>query len=369
MRWLRAPEMRDDGGAVAVLVAILLAAGVLTGLLAITVDVGRVYAERRIVQNGADSASLALAQKCAEADPNVTGETCDAEASALVEAQNRADANAPDGATSVTEVCGTTPLAGCVPREVTWTECKTVDGATYKHYVRVHTQTKEANGDTFLVPYFAHLLSGGSDAVPVAACSQTAWGPAKSATINLAILLPVCPGVPGDDTPRVIEDFDPNNPDDPNCSVDGVAYPGVTKGFAFGQLPGQAKECTDPVEVSVGDVIPVETSVAQWCGNKLEDTLGTLLGQKLIVPVVGAHAKTGQGQYDFSVLSFKYFTFLGYKIKNQKGGDEPAGGWDGTACEKAAKRSCLYGAFSSTVVPGDVGGGPDLGVRAVQLIP
>ncbi len=361
--------MRDDGGAVAVLVAILLAAGVLTGLLAITVDVGRVYAERRIVQNGADSASLALAQKCAEGDPNVSGEPCDTQALALSAAEARANADAPDGATGVTEVCGTTPLAGCVPREATWTECKSVDGAKFKHFVRVHTQTQEANGDSFLVPYFAHLLSGGSDEVPVAACSQTAWGPAASAIINLAILLPVCPGVPGDDIARVIEDFDPNDPDDPNCTVEGVAYPGVTKGFAFGQLPGQTKECTDPVEVSVGDIIPIETSVTQWCGNKLEDSLGTLLGQKLIVPVVGAHTKTGQGQYDFSVLSFKYFTFMGYKIKNQSGGDEPTGGWNSTVCGHGAKRSCLYGEFSSTVVSGDVGGGPDLGVRAIQLIP
>ena len=42
---------------------------------------------------------------------------------------------------------------------------------------------------------------------------------------------------------------------------------------------------------------------------------------------------------------------------------------EGTPCEKSAKRSCLYGTFGPATVPGGIGSGPDLGVRAVSLIP
>ena len=54
-----------DEGAVTMIVAVVLAGGVLLGMAALTVDVGLIHAERRELQNGADAGALAVAQQCA----------------------------------------------------------------------------------------------------------------------------------------------------------------------------------------------------------------------------------------------------------------------------------------------------------------
>jgi len=56
-------------------------------------------------------------------------------------------------------------------------------------------------------------------------------------------------------------------------------------------------------------------------------------------------------------------------VKNASGGQAPSPNWAGTPCHRSAKRSCLYGTFGPAVVTGGIGGGPDLGVRAVALLP
>jgi Flp pilus assembly protein TadG len=52
-------RLRDDDGAIAVIVALMMT--VLLGFVAITVDLGAVYFERQQLQNGADAAALAVA--------------------------------------------------------------------------------------------------------------------------------------------------------------------------------------------------------------------------------------------------------------------------------------------------------------------
>ncbi len=75
---------RRDRGAVALIVTVLFAGGVLMGVAALTVDVGQLYSERRQLQNGADAAALSLAKVCA------TGGTCSyAGANALALGANR----------------------------------------------------------------------------------------------------------------------------------------------------------------------------------------------------------------------------------------------------------------------------------------
>jgi Flp pilus assembly protein TadG len=359
---------RGDQGAAVILVAIVLAVGMISGLLALVADVGQLYAERRVVQNGADAAALAVAQRSAELPAGaIPG------ADAQVLARGMADANSPDAVTSVQSVCGTDGLDACPALSTAWTDCQSVPVAV-KHFVRVRTATELPGGQDFLTPLFAGFLEGSDDPQARAgACAQSSWGPAASALITFPTLLPVCPGTP-EGTPVWIADFEPSDPDftqRDRCVLDGQSFAGVTKGFAFGSFPGVSKTCVDPVKVSVGDQIPVETSVTQWCGNKVERALDPLIasGEATLVPVVGAHANQGQGQYLFTVLSFKSFTLLGYKVKNATGGQAPSPNWAGTPCHRSAKRSCLYGTFGPAVVTGGVGGGPDLGVRAVALLP
>ena len=56
---------RDERGAIGVLVAIFIGAGVLTGMGALVIDVGQLYQERAELQNGADAAALGVAKSCA----------------------------------------------------------------------------------------------------------------------------------------------------------------------------------------------------------------------------------------------------------------------------------------------------------------
>jgi hypothetical protein len=253
------------------------------------------------------------------------------------------------------------------------TDCQPLPADT-EHAVQVHTATLRPDGETFLTPLFAGLMSDqGSVAMEVGACAQAAWGPAASAVITFPMLLPVCPGQP-DGSPVWIADFDPSDPDftpGDACLIDGTSFTGLTKGFAFGAFEGVAKTCVDPVDVRIGDVIDVETSVTQWCGSDPRVILDRLVaeGAPVLVPVVGAHENQGQGQYAFTVEGFRSLTLLGYKVKNRTGGTAPSPAWQGTPCHRSAKRSCLYGSFAPAVIPGGVGDGVDLGVRAVVLVP
>jgi hypothetical protein len=169
----------------------------------------------------------------------------------------------------------------------------------------------------------------------------------------------------------VIEDFDPANPNTSCTTVDGTFLSSVTKGFAFADLPSSNMECTVPVSIAAGDVLPVETSLTQLCGPNISTTLDPYIasGKSLIFPVVGGHARTGQGQYAFTIITFRSYVLYGYKLKNKQGGQVPPGGWSATACGQSAQRSCLFGKFVEEVVPGGIGTGPNLGVQAVALIP
>lgn len=362
------------------LVAILIAGGVISGLLALVADLGQLYAERRVVQNGADAAALAIAQDCADEVDGCTGQA-DAQARAV----QFANANAPDDVTAVTEVCGKAGdgLTTCPAPGEHWTDCQPVTDEM-PHYVRVRTSTLRPDGETFLFPIFAGLLSDDGNAeLGTGACAQAGWGPPATAAAQLAILVPVCPGNP-DDVPVLLEDFKESDPDqDCSMTVGGVeySYPGVTKGFGFGTLPGApAKECIVDTPVNVGDWIEIQRSeTSQWCGTKKQtaDKLNALIaaGEPVLVPVVGPHSVNGTGQYEFQVLSFKAFTLIGFNIRGEEGGTDPFPGdkkkdsWVGTACEKDDSRSCLYGSFGPATITGTPGDNPDLGVRAVNLIP
>lgn len=65
MRWQRTLTRRSERGAVTTIVATLLGGGVLFGVLALSLDLGQLMAERAQVQNGADASSLSLMRSCA----------------------------------------------------------------------------------------------------------------------------------------------------------------------------------------------------------------------------------------------------------------------------------------------------------------
>jgi hypothetical protein len=174
---------RDDRGAATTLVAVLLTSGVLLGMGALVIDVGRIYAEREELLTGADAAAWAVANQCA-----VSLSPCGAYTAS---AQSYANLNASDGAVTVSLVCGLNPkisptstcpaentsstsLARCIG---TRAGAIAAAGTGAVGYVEVYTRTKNTDGSTLLPPVFARALAGGSNAngTPVGACSRVTW--------------------------------------------------------------------------------------------------------------------------------------------------------------------------------------------------
>jgi Flp pilus assembly protein TadG len=173
---------RDERGVVAAIVAILLGAGVLTGMCALVLDVGQIYQERAELQNGADAAALAVAKSCAlgACAPDVAGQLADANASSLT-----------GGTEGVLAVCGSGGLGTCPASTGGLTSCpQAPTGGT--NFVDVYTETQLPDGSTLLPPVFAATVLGSSyKGSTVGACAQAEWGPPSAATVA-ALTISAC---------------------------------------------------------------------------------------------------------------------------------------------------------------------------------
>jgi Flp pilus assembly protein TadG len=168
---------RDERGAIAVLVAVMIGAGVLTGMGALVIDVGQLYQNRAELQNGADAGALSVAQSCAAGTCTPSG------------AKYFADANATGGLAGVSLVCGSGVLGTCPASTGKIFDCPSAPAAG-TNFVDVHTQTETASGSSLLPPVFARTLLGMANynGSTVEACAQAEWGtPADTTTIGITI--------------------------------------------------------------------------------------------------------------------------------------------------------------------------------------
>jgi hypothetical protein len=149
MRWLSG-NADDEKGATAILVAFLMI--VLLSFGAIAVDAGGMYAEKSAIQNGADAAALAVAQKCAK---NVNDPNCITD-SAL--SHPLANANAKDNLTNVSSTV--------------------VDKSAGK--VTVTTNAQDSTGVHFST-FFARIF--GTDTTNIGAVAEAKWGGAQSGNV------------------------------------------------------------------------------------------------------------------------------------------------------------------------------------------
>ena len=373
---LRAHARREDG-AVTAIVAVVMAMGVLLGMSAFVVDLGRSHLERRVVQSAADAASMAVAQDCAERRP-----ACATAASASADALAIANLNSPDSATAVTAVCGRAPLAPCGQPSARVLDCKPVDPKYGTSYARVTTATRTATGGTALQPVFASLTKGGADPETMTACAQAAWGKAAAVSVQYPFALPICQydlsGTP------VLHDFVSNDPLE-SCTIQTLegsrTYSQVIKGFSYVRLPAADGTCASAVPVRVGDVLEREPSTAQLCGSDLVGKMSRLIGVPTWMPVVTTLwcgtttditlCKTGQGSFRYQVASFVKFSLIGFKLQSREGGIPPAGGWRASDC--TSNGACLYGSYSLGAAPdADISLDPtvpSLGLMALQPLP
>jgi len=368
-RW-PAKSGQSDRGAVATLVAILLAGGVLLGMAALAVDVGRLYAEREELQSGADAAAMAVAKLCAEKPANCAG------GSAAI-AAHYADENAKDNASGVSAICGDMngALPACPAPADNLTAC--LNDPPDSEYVEVRTSTELPGGSTLLPPTFAQALVGneGYSGTRVAACARASFGapiPAK----GIALTISVCEwdALTGGGTTFPAAPPYPPNPLPPT-SAEKASYlhstakaktcpagpSGWDKPGGFGWLDEEGGPC----EALVGD----DGTVGGNTGNSASGTCQDLLEdyynnpRVLFIPVYDGVLGTGSNT-TYHIKGMAAFVLTGYSLPSNR-----EKSWLSGKHLCNASESCLYGFFTQALipVPGPIGG-PDLGARIVTLI-
>ncbi|MFG1608918.1 pilus assembly protein TadG-related protein [Actinoplanes sp. NPDC049265] len=207
---MRRLSRRDDDGAVAVLVAILLGGGVLLGTGALVIDIGLIAHEREQLQGGADAAAWVVADSCVR-----TPATC---AGQQPLAQRQADGNARDGRSAAsltvcTAGCGSAPRGRTQP-------CPALPPDLTAPFAEVRTETRDADGGTLLPP----VLAGARNGTTVASCAQVAWGAPATGTV-LALGIAQCAWA--------------------DATRNGTAYPSPSGSFAAGGT--RPTSCGDPI--------------------------------------------------------------------------------------------------------------------------
>lgn len=378
----------QESGAIAVMVAIIASSSLLIGLFVMVSDVSTIYTERRVVQNAADSAVLAVAQECASnglgaiqgANSAFPSKLCSNQGYAFQFATYYANVNSPDQRTSVSELCGSSPFNACASQPQGIFACKNIP-SQYTQFVRISTRSNTTQ-DAPISPIFSQLINSNSNTVAVSGCAQAVWGNSGSASIALPFSLSICDyQISGS---VVIDDFPSNQPIlTGGCNVTDLSgqsksYATPLNGFAL-TTEFKCPSVTSSQTISVGQTLTVQPSLTQIekiCsiavdGVDFYQAVGSLLGSTVYLPAVGNADSNGQGSFTFKVAGFFAFDFLGAKFPSKTAiGQTPAAGW-ASGCK--SNRVCLYGTFNKGLITdGSITTDPlitNTGIQAVQLLP
>jgi hypothetical protein len=326
---MRRLARRDDRGATAVITAIFLVALLLPVCL-ITIDVGRVYAERRQLQNGADAGALAVAQSCASEGG------CDTSF-----ADTYADPNSNDLTQHVLEVCGTADgLPACgAPSGGELSNCTPIAAdSPYADtpYVQVRTRVDGPEG-LVLLPLF------GADAVTVSACARAALGGVRTAT-GLAFTASYCEwaNATGDGSNfgsdhRVSLALKAPGPNEPALCSNG---PGSGWGDApgsFGWLDSNGN-CTATVDTDATYSGDTGANFPQECQQVMYDLVAS--GDPVFIPIFDAVQGTGTSVV-YRFKGWAAFVLTGYDLNGGKTGD---------GCISPTSRPCITGYFTEALL-------------------
>lgn len=347
---------RDDRGAVATVVAILLAGGVLLGFLSLVVDVGRIYVEREELQTGADAAALAVAKACATA-----ATACRTDDGLLDLAQSYADVNSSDGVSKVSGVCGRSAAAlpACGPAAGNLTDClggEPPDGP----FVEVRLSTRLPNGSLVLPPIFAQTMAGNSgfDGAGVGACARATWqSPAQTPIVGLAISrcewFDLTGGSAGSED-------DPQPADERTISIEpGHATCSGTTALTDGwHRPGPAvwldTDASCEVHLPLNKVLPGDSGAAT---GACEDRLRTAAvnHETIYLPVYDARRGGNGGGQSFRILAFAPFLPTGFVLGAGAPGDGPVLASTlnppDPPCPVNTTERCVSGVFTDPLVP------------------
>ncbi|WP_207555813.1 pilus assembly protein TadG-related protein [Intrasporangium flavum] len=380
---------RHDAGAVAVIVSVVVAFGVLMGSLAISVDVGSLMSERRQLQNGADAAALALAQLCGVNDQSCKYSTSPVDTTAATAVQPLAGLNAQDGKSTVSSVCAaniSTITTTCeTPDAASMTKCTPkpswLSGAI--PYVEVKTTTLNVGGGNTVLTPFAKVLTNSSGST-VTACSRAAYGPGQPTQITvLSLSISECdwssqvgwpgatnypvgpsgawPGYSDTDTrPRwpSSEDAVFAKGNDTTCDT---SSPGGTAPGGFAWLDGITGPCSGVIADNAwvhGDTGANGCSTAQF--DPLQGTIVYIPVFDCMMnsdpgraPIAGDNCNSGSGNNTYYHISgFAAFYLSGWRLTNgSKNSVRPPNGLCGTS----NSQRCLSGWFLKDLIPaGDI---------------
>lgn len=351
---------RDDRGAVGVIVAILIGAGVLTGMAAMAVDVGQLYQNRAELQNGADAGALAVAKSCAEGlcQPGVAASYADLNASSLT-----------SGDAGVQLVCGSAGLPVCPAPTGAMTDCP-APPADALGYVDVHTQTETPTGP-LLPPVFARTLLGNSSytGTTVLACAQAAWF-APSSAATLAFTISACQW---DAATNLGNDLAPPPPATPAPSFDQqVVLHGKSANFG---CPTEPAGAVGPGNFDWTDSTPNGSCMDEISGltytgkpGTADPGCGAVLTQDYLnktvvfIPVyVTEDVQGNTGTY--TLKGFAAFVITGFSIP---GASEPDYLNPANDCTGSIK--CIDGYFTHGLIPPPASpGGTNLGAITIAL--
>lgn len=347
-------RLKNERGVTAIVVMLTTVA--MFGIGAVVVDVAALLQEKRVLQNGADAAALAIAEQCG------IGECGDPTA----DANEYTDANAEDGASTVEELCGSgvTGVSACDdPPDVP-------EGAGY---VQVTTLTDEAGNDK--VPFFfAQLL--GFDGSSVRARATAAWGGPSSLTSDLPLTISKCE----------FEEFTSNGTDleDPP-PYDTSGYPSPERVIVFHNGQNAAGVCpSGPAGsdlpggfgwLSTGENDCYATSDTEgWYDDKTGrpppsdcdvPEMAALIGTIVHLPIFDETNGLNGTNGEYHMMGFAAFYLTGYSIEGQYKEQSIVSG--GFPCNGST--SCISGFFVNDPTPttGTIGG-PSMGVTVVALI-
>jgi hypothetical protein len=275
-----------ERGATAVMVAVMMV--MLLSFGAIAVDVGGMYAEKAVTQNGADAAALAVAQKCAK---NTTDPLC---TTGSTLSGTLANANAKDNLTNVASTV--------------------VDKSAGK--VTVTTNAQDATGVHFST-FFARIF--GTDTTSISAEAVAVWGGAKAGVISLPIAFSSCEvdsSVAADGTTQFVLSHGSGAGKKDTChdTASGLEIPGGFGWLVTSGSCGVKVDLSSPwVDSNTGN------NPESNCSSILQEWKNQLVAGKKVVallPVFDQTSGTGAGA-KFHLKAFAAIDLMGWDLANQ----------------------------------------------------
>ena len=371
-------RMRDDSGAVAVIVAVLAVA--VFGFAALAIDVGALYSERRQLQNGADAAALSVAQGCAEG-ACATAIT-DAQAYVTANHETPSSSSGAPGQGNLEILCGNAVgLALCSRDE--------------DQYSGKYVVARVASGSAADVGDFTHslinVLPGDQAVGPVRARAVARWGGAGGLTAKLPVTIRECrydaikaAGLPPAPPPQStwiegsypldaatrtrqaqesIVTHTPRPPSEPTCATLTSPAPGN-----FSWLKTEPDSCEAPLldtETPEFDNTP-GNDVPSPCRPELQKLVGTVVG----VPIYVAPPDAGAGG-TYKVDGFAGFYVTGLQLAGASSGVNDVkipsiiGGGDAPC---TGSTLCIRGFFVRASTEGEISDtATDRGLTVVQM--